>query len=206
MSGRRPLPRLHAITDAEVLALGDLGVRAAALAAGGSAVALHARDRGAPTKALVAVAERLVALARPPEAAVFVNGRPDVAAAVGATGVQLGGSDLAPRDAARVFPHGWIGRSVHSVEEGSAARDEGAGYLMVGPIYPTPTHPGRPAGLPLVMACAGLGLPVIAIGGVTPERVPELIGAGAYGVAAIRALWYAPDPAKAAVEFLGHWG
>jgi thiamine-phosphate pyrophosphorylase len=205
VSARRPLPRLHAITDAGVLALADLGVRAAALAAGGSAVALHARDRGATTRALVAAAERLAALARPPEAAVFVNGRPDVAAAIGATGVQLGRSDLSPRDAGRVFPHGWIGRSVHSVEEASAARDEGADYLMVGTIYPTPSHPGRQAGLPLVEACAGLGLPVIAIGGVTVERVPELLGAGAYGVAAIRALWHAPDPAKAAIEFLGHW-
>jgi thiamine-phosphate pyrophosphorylase len=206
VSARRPLPRLHAITDAGVLALADLGVRAAALAAGGSAVALHARDRGATTRALVAVAERLAALARPPEAAVFVNGRPDVAAAIGASGVQLAGSDLTPRDAGRVFPHGWIGRSVHSVEEASAARDEGADYLMVGAIYPTPTHPGRPAGLPLVETCARLGLPVIAIGGVTADRVPELIGAGAYGVAAIRALWFAPDPAKAAVAFLEHWG
>src|SRR6185503_20574088 len=89
VSGSRPLPRIHAISDAEVLALDDLGVRAAALAAGGSAVALHARDRAATTRVLIAAAERFVALARPPEAAVFVNGRPDVAAALGAHGVQL---------------------------------------------------------------------------------------------------------------------
>jgi thiamine-phosphate pyrophosphorylase len=201
----RPLPRVHAICDAGVLALDDLGVRAAALAAGGSAVALHARDRTASTKALTALAERFIALARPPEAAVFVNGRPDVAAAVRAHGVQLSAGDLAPRDARQVLPHGWIGRSVHSIEEASAALAEGADFLMVGSVYPTPSHPGLASGVPLVEACAKFGLPVIAIGGVTAARIPELAEGGAYGVAAVRALWHAADPAKAVTEFLDHW-
>ena len=205
MNPARPLPRVHAITDAGVLSLDDLGVRAAALAAGGSAVALHARDRTATTRILASVAERFIALARPPEAAVFVNGRPDLAAALGAHGVQLSETDLAPTDARRVFHHGWIGRSVHSVEEATAAQAQGADYLMVGTIYQTASHPGQPGGTPLVEACAALGLPIIAIGGVTPAQVPELIAAGAYGVAAIRALWHAADPAKAVVEFLDHW-
>jgi len=199
----RPLPRLHAITDADVLARADLGVRAAALAAAGPALALHARDRAASTRALAGVAARFVALARPAEAAVVVSGRPDVAAAVSAHGVQLGAGDLAPADARRVLPRGWIGRSVHSAEEGAAARTEGADFLMAGPVYPTPTHPGHPgAGVELIRACAAIGLPVIAIGGVTAERVPELVAAGAYGVAAIRALWAGEDPARAAMEIL----
>ena len=202
MTGR-PLPRLHAITDAGVLARADLGVRAAALAAAGPALALHARDRAASTRALAGVAARFVALARPAEAAVVVNGRPDVAVAVGAHGVQLAAGDLAPADARRVLPRGWIGRSVHSAEEGAAARTEGADFLMAGPVYPTPTHPGHPgAGVELIRACAAIGLPVIAIGGVTAERVPELLAAGAYGVAAIRALWAGEDPARAAMEIL----
>ena len=67
----RPLPRLHAITDAAVLAFDDLGVRAAAIAAAGSSVALHARDRSAGGARLASVARRFLALARPPEAAVF---------------------------------------------------------------------------------------------------------------------------------------
>jgi len=199
----RPLPRLHAITDAAVLARPDLGVRAAALAAAGSALALHARDRSATTRALAAVAARFVAHARQAEAAVIVSGRPDVAAAVGAQGVQLGAGDLAPADARRVLPHGWIGRSVHTPEEAAAAGAEGADFLIAGPVYPTPTHPDHPgAGLELIRACAALGLPVIAIGGVTADRVPELVAAGAYGVATIRALWEAEDPATAAMEML----
>ncbi|HEU5169822.1 MAG TPA: thiamine phosphate synthase [Gemmatimonadales bacterium] len=203
MTRRRPLPRLHAVTDAGVLARPDLGVRAAAIAAAGSAVALHARDRGATGGALAAVAARFVALARPAEAGVFVNARPDVAAAVGAQGVQLGRDDLAPGDARRVLPHGWVGRSVHGAEEARAARDEGADFLLVGPVYPTASHPGRlPGGLALVATCAELGLPVVGIGGITAERVAEVREAGAYGVAAIRALWDAADPAGAAIELL----
>ncbi|MGH7509622.1 MAG: thiamine phosphate synthase [Gemmatimonadales bacterium] len=202
----RPLPRVHAFTDGAVLSTPDFGVRAAAIAAGGAAVALHARDRASTAALLAATASRLAALARPPEAAVFVNGRPDIAAAIGAQGVQLGAGDLSPADARRVLPHGWIGRSVHSVEEASEAVEEGADFLVVGSIYETPTHPDRRAAGPeLVRETARLGRPVIAIGGVTAQRAVELKAAGAYGVAAIRALWHAPDPAAATLALLRPW-
>lgn len=202
----RPLPRLHAITDAEVLAVPDFGVRAAAIAAAGPSVALHARDRTAGGAVLARAAERLRALARPPEAAVFVNARPDVAAAVGAQGVQLAGDDLSPADARRVLGAGWIGCSVHSEEQARAAVAEGADFLLVGNVYQTPSHPGRTAaGLDLVRAAARLGRPVIAIGGIDAARVAEVRDAGAYGVAAIRALWGAADPAAAALALLAPW-
>lgn len=202
----RPLPRLHAFTDASVLSAADFGVRAAAIAAAGPAVALHARDRGGPVGPLAAAALRMAALARPPEAAVFVSGRADVAAAIGAQGVQLGAADLTPTQARRLLPHGWIGRSVHTADEGRVAIEEGADFLVVGNIYDTPTHPGRPAAGPrLVRELASLGRPVIAIGGVTPARAPELRAAGAYGVAAIRALWLADDPAAATLALLAPW-
>jgi thiamine-phosphate diphosphorylase len=202
----RPLPRLHAVTDAEVLAAPDFGVRAAAIAAAGSAVALHARDRAAGGAALARAAARLLALARPAEAAVFVSGRPDVAAALGAQGVQLAAEDLAPADARRMLPEGWIGRSVHTEAEAAAAVDEGADYLLVGNIYQTASHPGRPAaGLGLVRAAAALGRPVIAIGGIDAVRVGAVREAGAWGVAAIAVLWRAPDPAAAALALLAPW-
>jgi thiamine-phosphate pyrophosphorylase len=202
----RPLPRVHAFTDASILSAPDFGIRAAAIAAGGAAVALHVRDRGATAERLTAGTLRLVALARPPEAAVFVSGRPDIAAAAGAQGVQLGAGDLTPDDARRVLPGGWIGRSVHSMEEASAAINEGADFLVVGSIYPTSSHPDwQAAGPGLVHDAARLGRPVIAIGGVTAERIPELKAAGAYGVAAIRALWRAADPAAATLAMLSPW-
>lgn len=202
----RPLPRLHAVTDAEVLAAPDFGVRAAAIAAAGSAVALHARDRTAGGAALARTAARLLTLARPAEAAVFVSGRPDVAAALGAQGVQLAAKDLAPADARRILPAGWIGRSVHTEAEAAAAVDEGADYLLVGNVYQTASHPGRPAaGLDLVRAAAVLGRPVIAIGGIDAARAAAVREAGAWGVAAIAALWRAPDPAAAALALLAPW-
>jgi thiamine-phosphate diphosphorylase len=202
----RPLPRVHAFTDHRILSASDFGIRAAAIAAAGAAVALHARDRSAPGAQLVARTLRLVALARPPEAAVFVSGRPDIAAATGAHGVQLGAGDLTPGDARRVLLHGWVGRSVHSPVEARAAVEEGADFLVVGSIYDTPSHPKGPAaGIGLLREVAGLGRPVIAIGGITPQRVPELKAAGAYGVAAIRALWEADDPAAATLAMLAPW-
>jgi thiamine-phosphate diphosphorylase len=205
-AGVRPLPRVHAFTDADLLALPDFGIRAAAIAAAGPAVALHARARGAFGALLSAGALRMMTLARPPEAAVFVNGRPDIAAAVGAQGVQLGRGDLAPADARRILPRGWIGQSVHTPEEAAMAISEGADFLVVGNIYETLSHPGRPAaGLTLVTQTAGLGRPVIAIGGITPERAAEVKAAGAYGVAAIRGLWMAADPAAATLAMLLPW-
>ncbi len=201
----RPLPRLHAVTDAATLALPDLGIRAAAIAAAGPAVALHARNRSAGGAALAAVAARLLALARPPEAMVIVSGRPDVAAAVGAHGVQLAADDLAPADARRISG-GWVGRSVHAADEALRAADEGADFVLAGHVYQTATHPGAPAGgLALVRDCARSGLPVIAIGGVTAARAAELRDAGAWGVAAISALWGAVDPAAAALALLEPW-
>jgi thiamine-phosphate diphosphorylase len=202
----RPLPRLHAITDASVIAADDFAIRAAAIAAAGPAVALHARDRSAGGAALARQARRLVALARPPEAAVIVNGRPDVAHAVGAHGVQLGGTDLRPAEARASFPRGWIGRSVHSTEEAEEAAREGADYLLVGNVFQTRSHPGRPAaGLGLVRQAAALGLPVIAIGGVDATLAAAARDEGAYGVAAITALWRAPDSAAAALALLAPW-
>lgn len=202
----RPLPRLHAVTDAATLSLADFGVRAAAIAAAGSAVALHARNRAAAPAELAAVAAHLVALATPAEASVFVNGRADIAAAVEAHGVQLAAVDLAPADARLVLPGRWIGRSIHSVSEAETALAEGADFLIAGTVYETPSHPGRiGGGPPFVRAIAALGAPVIAIGGVTITRSAELRDAGAYGIAAISAIWHAADPAAAALALLGPW-
>jgi thiamine-phosphate pyrophosphorylase len=205
----RPLPRLHAFTDHAVLALEDFAIRAAAIAAAGPAVALHARDKTATGARLTAVTRRLLALAGPPEASVFVNGRPDIAGALGAQGVQLGQHDLTPEDARSVLGskwRGWIGVSVHSADEAAVAAGAGADFLVVGTIYDTASHPGHPgSGANLVREAARLGKPVIAIGGVTAERAGELRDAGAYGIATISAAWHAKDPAAATLALLAPW-
>jgi thiamine-phosphate diphosphorylase len=195
------LPRLHAITDERIARRPDLVDIAEQLArAGGSGVALHARGRSLSGLEHFELAVRLSVS---PTVPLFVNDRLDVALAAHAAGVQLTGSSLGPEDARRLDPSWWIGVSVHDRREAEAAHAAAADYLLVGPVFPTPTHPGRP---PLERAelrdIAGLGLPVIAIGGVGPEQVAELREAGVHGVAAIRALWDAADPAEAARRLL----
>jgi thiamine-phosphate diphosphorylase len=196
------------VTDAAVLDLPDFPARAAALAAAGPAVALHARDRGAGGARLAQITTRLLALARPPEAAVFVNARPDIAVALEAHGLQLGTADLPPNAVRESFTgwRGWIGASVHSAHEARAAAAAGADFLLVGQIYPTPSHSDRPAlGLGLIAEASATGLPVIAIGGITAQRARAVRQAGGYGVAAISAAWLADDPAAAALDLLAPW-
>jgi thiamine-phosphate pyrophosphorylase len=202
----RPLPRVHAVTDRAALEDPKFRIRLAAIAAVGPAVAVHARDRTGTDRALTETANRMMAHARPPEASVFVNARPDIAQAIGAHGVQLGAGDLGLRDARRVFVRGWIGASVHSHREGEHAVEEGADFLLVGTIFPSSSHPDRPAlGLSAIENMAGLGLPIIAIGGMTPERAHEVRAAGAYGVAAVSALWGVADAGKATLALLQPW-
>ncbi|MGH7676001.1 MAG: thiamine phosphate synthase [Gemmatimonadales bacterium] len=196
-----PLPRLHAITDERIARRGDLDDVARALAGGGGAdLALHARGRGLSGLEHYHLAIRLSAY---PPARLFVNDRLDVALAVAAAGVQLGAGSLEVADARRLNAGWWIGKSVHSLAEAQAAQAGGADYLLLGPVFPTASHPDRrPLGLDAVKQIVALGLPVVAIGGITPARVAEVRAAGAYGVAAIRALWDVEDPAETARAML----
>ena len=192
------LPRLHAITDERIARRADVKEVAAALAdGGGSDLAFHARGRELTGLEHYGLSVQLSNL----PSFLFVNDRLDVALAVPCAGVQLGQGSL-PVDAARALnPLWWIGRSVHDLAETEAARTEGADYLVVGPVFDTASHPGRTAlgleRLSAIVAAAG-DLPVIAIGGITAERVREARRSGAYGVAAIRAFWDDADPAAAA--------
>jgi thiamine-phosphate pyrophosphorylase len=193
------LPRLHAITDERIARRPDLEDIARELATGGgSQLAFHARGRQLTGREHYDLAVRL---SNSQTVRLFVNDRLDVALAVPCAGVHLGHGSL-PVDAARgLNPLWWIGRSVHDLAEAEAASLAGADYLVVGPVFETASHPGRaPLGLEQLNAIveAAGELPVIAIGGITAERVPEVRRSGAYGVAAIRALWDDADPAAAA--------
>src|SRR2546422_1745099 len=104
-----------------------------------------------------------------PPARLSVNDRLDVALAAGAAGVQLGQGSLEPEDARRLNPAWWIGKSVHDLREAEAAHAGGADYLLVGPVFPTASHPDRaPLGLARLREIEGIGLSVIAIEDVTP--------------------------------------
>jgi thiamine-phosphate pyrophosphorylase len=132
-----------------------------------------------------------------------VNDRADIAYAVGADVLHLGQDDL-PVAAARQIagPAMVIGLSSHSPEQAAAASTStGVDYFCTGPVWPTPTKPGRPApGLPLVRYAAGLATPVpwFAIGGIHPGNLAEVLGAGARRIVVVRAITEAPDPATAA--------
>ncbi len=199
-----PLPRLHAVTDDRVVARGGVVEAAAAMAAAaGPRLAVQLRTRALGGAALLDLARRLAAALAPHGAWLVVNDRADVARAAGAQAIQAGRGALAARDLRRVAPGLALGRSVHDAPEARAARAEGADYLVAGPVFATASHPGAPAaGTALIAAVAGSGLPVVAIGGLRPTTAAEAVAAGAWGVAAIRALWDARDPADAARAFL----
>ena len=207
---RSPLPRLHLIVDPVLCwergsAPADLVTRAVA---GGRAVAVHVRGPGLAAAELWRVAADLRAAIAPP-ALLIVNDRADIAVAVGADGVQLGGRGLPIAAARRVVgARLLLGRSVHSVAEARAAEREGADYALLGTIYPTASHPtANRGGLALVRAArATVGLPIIAIGGIDETTMNAVLDAGADGAAVLRAVGAASDPdrAIAALYALAH--
>lgn len=170
----------------------------------GSRLALHLRLRDVDARELHELAVDLADEAREHGGWCLVNGRLDVAMAADAQGAQLGGGAL-PLPAARrvVGDELVLGASTHGPDEVRRARRNGADFVLLGTIYPTPTHPDvEPAGVELVESCRDLSIPVVAIGGVRRERVSELRRAGADGVAVVRAVWDAPRPAAAARELI----
>jgi thiamine-phosphate pyrophosphorylase len=201
-------PRLYAVLDAGVAAgrgwtVADLGQ--AFLDGGAQLIQLRAKHLDA--RALLDAADRLVRLAEPAGARIVVNDRADVAAMCGAAGVHVGQEDLAPRDArALLGDRAMIGLSTHTPEQVDAALDEPIDYIAVGPIYGTSTKDTGYAavGLDLVRDAvkAADTRPVVAIGGITLARAPEVLAAGAASVAVISDLLETGDPTRRVAEFL----
>ncbi|PJE18630.1 MAG: thiamine phosphate synthase [Mycobacterium sp.] len=203
--------RLYLCTDAR-RERGDLAEFADAALAGGVDV-IQLRDKGSPgerqfgpLEALdeLAACEILADAARRHGALFAVNDRADVARAAGADVLHLGQRDL-PLDIARdiVGPGTLIGRSSHDAGEAAAAAASAVDYFCVGPCWPTPTKPGRPApGLDLVRTAAALDteMPWFAIGGIDLQRLPDVLAAGARRVVVVRAITAATDPRAAAEQ------
>jgi thiamine biosynthesis protein ThiS len=178
--------------------------RATAMAeAAGSELAVHLRTRSLTGRRFWELARELAGVLSPRGSGLVVNDRADVARAVGARAVVSGRAGLPVADLRRAAPSLAVGRSVHDGEEARRASAEGADFLIAGAVYATASHPeALPGGTDLVRQAAATGRPVVAIGGMTAERVPGVLSAGAWGVAAIRALWDAADPAASAREFV----
>lgn len=175
-----------------------------AVANGVTAVQLRAKqltDREA-----LALAVRLVERCRAAGARFFVNDRLDLALASNADGVHLGVDDLPLEDARRLAPNLIIGYSPETDQQTTEAASRGADYLGVGPVFGTSSKAdaGAAIGLETIRRRALLaGIPVIGIGGITPDNAASVIEAGAVGVAVVGAILAAPDPALAARRLSG---
>jgi thiamine-phosphate pyrophosphorylase len=194
--------RLYVITAADESPEQTLETVCAACDAGAGAVQL--RRKGEDARITMRLAERCREIVGSSSTLLIVNDRVDIAMAAGADGVHLGQDDLPLAAARRLWPQGLVGRSTHSLSQAMAAQAEGSDYIGVGPVWATPTKPGRPAvGLELVrsVAAAGLRIPWVAIGGVDAGSVAEVLHAGARAVAVVRAVSTAANP-RAAVQSL----
>ena len=173
----------------------------------GGARCVQLREKDLPVRGLLDMAKRLRSVTAEFGARLFINGRVDVALAVEADGVHLGGNSI-PADAARKIcgERLMIGVSTHSVEEAVAAREAGADFVTFGPVYETPSkmaYGKKPLGLPaLSLAAERAGIPVFAIGGVKTGNVREVMDAGAYGAALISAVFGADDIRTEANKFM----
>jgi thiamine-phosphate pyrophosphorylase len=186
--------RLYLVIDAVAA-----GVIEPALRGGVDLVQL--RDKDASDAELVAAAERIRDLCHARGVPFVVNDRPDLALAVGADGVHLGQDDAPVEQVrAQVGDRLAIGLSTHSPAQIAAAEASSADYYAVGPVWETPTKPGRPAvGLELVRhAGATASKPWFAIGGIDPSNVDRVVDAGARRVVVVRAIRDAADPEGAA--------
>lgn len=142
----------------------------------------------APTSSARTIQEEAGALVQASPVPVAVSSRCDIALATGAAGVNLPENDIPVEAARSLLGERLIGRSVHSLESALHAEGAGADYVIFGPVWASTSHSvSRPTGLAALAEVArALRIPVLAIGGVTEERIAECIDAGAAGYAAIR--------------------
>ena len=198
-----PIGRLHVVTDTRP-GRDALAVATAAIEAGAPVV--QVRGKELTDRELYDLTCRVLDVCAAHDAMCLVDDRLHVALGAGAHGAHIGEHDLPVAVARQVLgPDLILGATARDPETGRDDAAAGATYLGVGPAYATTTK----IGLPAALGPAGVGrvaqavdIPVIAIAGVTAERVPELLDAGAWGVAVIGAISDADDPRLATEQFL----
>ena len=192
--------RLYVITGDRGDELETAKIVEAALDGGATIIQLRKKSMAMVEQYRLAMALRTLTWAH--EALLIINDHADLAIAADADGVHLGQDDLPP-DVVRALP-GFegrlIGRSTHSLGQAQLAVNEGADYIAVGPVYPTPTKEGRAAvGTALVSRVAGIvDRPFVAVGGIDHDNAAAVVEAGARAIAVVRAVYDAVDPAEAA--------
>jgi len=171
--------------------------------ADGGADCIQLRAKNIEDDRLFALAVEFVKICKGAGVVSIINDRADIAVAAGADGVHLGQNDL-PVEQARKLQLSplIIGKSTHSLKQLRAACAEGLTYVGLGPVFATPTKPGADAvGLEYVTSAtqelAGTGIGHVAIGGITPDNVEQVLKAGAESIAVCSAVTHASDPAAA---------
>ena len=192
--------RLYLITGDQGGEVETARIVEAALEGGASVIQLRKKTMAKGEQ--YSIARALRRLTQLHGALFIVNDHADIAIAADADGVHLGQDDLPPSAVRELpgFDGRLIGRSTHSLEQAKGAIGEGADYIAVGPVYPTPTKAGRPpVGTALVSDVAAIAdRPFVAVGGIDDENAPAVVEAGAGAIAVVRAVYDAADPAEAA--------
>jgi thiamine-phosphate pyrophosphorylase len=205
---RLALPPLYAIVDP--LDTGRSPEELAHAMLRGGARILQLRLKAASSRDLLAAARALRGLTRDAGALLIVNDRADIARAADADGVHLGQDDLPPAAARAILgSRSLVGVSTHDVAQARAAAAAGADYLGVGPVFTTSTKPDALAarGIALVRAVReAVTVPLVAIGGITPDAAAGVRAAGADAVAMIGALVRAGDVEGAVRDTLARFG
>lgn len=188
--------RLYLITDPSndrVLAITEAALRAAPP----RSIAVQARNKGASAREIAEFVRALLPICRASGAPLLVNDRADVAKAAGADGVHLPEAGLSVADARAVLgPNALVGRSCHDREGLERAARDGADFATLGPVGAVPGK-GVPLGVEgFAASIRGLAIPIYALGGVNAANAQSLRDAGAAGLAVIRAVYGAGDPAR----------
>lgn len=191
--------RLYLVAPAR-LAAGDLKDLVAELVAVG-VDAIQLREKDMEARDVLRAGEPVLEACKAAGIDFIVNDRPDIALALGA-GVHVGQNDLPASLARQLVGDRIVGLSTHEPAEiDRALTDDAIDYFAVGPVYSTPTKPGRaPAGLELVRYAARreTSIPWFAIGGINAASLEEVVAAGASRVVVVRAITEAADPIAAA--------
>ncbi|MDF0674605.1 MAG: thiamine phosphate synthase [Nitrospira sp.] len=196
--------RLLLVTDRHLVQSQSLStVLTEAIMAGVPAIQL--RERDLCTSDLLSLTQEIQTLATPRSVSLIVNDRVDLMMALNLDGVHLRSDSLPPLPVRQLIgPRRLMGVSTHSVEDVRRANQSGADYVVFGPIFETPSKRsfGPPLGLNLLAdVCCRSSIPVLAIGGITCERVRDVRRVGAHGVAVIGALLTRDDIGEAVREF-----
>lgn len=196
-----PIGRLHIITDEQLQSRFSHAQLAACAAQGGADIIQYREKRPRTTRELIETAESVRAAIGDAPAALLIDDRADIAAALNAA-LHLGRDDLPPRIARRLLgPDAVIGGTANSVTEARRVAAQPVDYLGVGPVFGTTSKGDRAApmlGLDrLRQIVAAVDKPVIAIGSITADNAPAVIQTGAHGVAVLSAVVCAHDPTAA---------